>query len=258
MSELYLLQDTCLPEGSSRPQAYFDNTQSIPNSNLLASTIYQPCHPLCLSCTGFNSTDCQSCRSSFITSTQNGPITECVDSCSSTNSDPGIFCQSCNSECGSGCSGSTNQDCADCQGGEILLDGQRTCIDECTMMSNQYPARISNSNTNFECRACDSQCQGCTGPGNTDCQQCSRVNSTENGMTTCLQSCPEGTYESDSRLCVSCHEQCSGGCTGATRRDCNSCREVTVQLSGGETECVPECPLGMVYETTSETCLLSS
>ena len=65
-------------------------------------------------------------------------------------------------------------------------------------------------------------------------------------------------YESVTGLCQPCHQQCSGGCSGASNRECTSCRETSVRVSGGDAvECVPSCPNGMVYNSDAGGCQFS-
>lgn len=238
-------------EGSSCPPAYFDNAA---NSTLSSAVgvVCQPCSPECLSCNGLSNTDCQSCGNVFTTSNTGGPIAQCLSSC--LEADDSTTCQSCHEQC-IGCTGPSNQRCAECRYSSTILDGIRTCVPECT--NGEYLARVSESNSEHECRECHSQCLNCMGSENTDCLQCRRANNTVNGISTCLETCPADMYESDTGLCQGCHMQCSGGCSGPTSRDCSSCLENSVTVDDGMVECTPYCPFGMVYSRSEDGCKLT-
>lgn len=236
-------------EGSSCPSAYFDNAA---NSPLPSDIVCQPCSPECLSCSGPANTDCQSCGNAFISSGSSGPITQCLTSCGDAG-DPSS-CQNCHEQC-AGCAGPSNQQCVECRYNALTLDGFRTCVPRCE--NGQYLARESSSSSEHVCRSCHQQCLNCTGPGNTDCLQCRRANSTVSGVTMCLENCPADTYESDTGLCRDCHVQCSGGCRGPSARECSSCVETSVDVGGGVFECTPVCPFGMLYSSDDNTCQLT-
>ncbi len=130
------------------------------------------------------------------------PIAQCVSSCDPSSD----LCQRCHAQC-IGCSGASNQQCVACRANSIILvDNIQTCVPACG--SEEYLARISATNTEHECRTCDAQCLNCTGPGNTNCVQCRGVNNTIGDVTTCMETCPEGTFEFDTRLCL---QSCSFG-----------------------------------------------
>ena len=137
----------------------------------------------------------------------------------------------------------------------MILSGIRTCVPECS--NEEYLERVSESDSEHECRECHSQCLNCTGPESTDCLQCRRANSTVNGVATCLENCPADMYESDTGLCQDCHEQCFGGCSGPTSRGCSSCQENSVTVEGGVVECTPFCSFGMVYSSDEDACKLT-
>ena len=212
----FFLQLSCLPEGSSCPPTYFNSTHSSPLASV-GGLICQACSSECASCTGPQNTNCQSCFGAFTSSSPgNGPITQCLSSCSlASNSN---LCGNCHAQC-NGCMGPSNQQCVTCRENSTIQDGVTTCVPSCG--GDEYLARVSTAGSEYECRACDPQCQGCDGPGNTGCLHCHRVSSTVGGVTTCLESCPEGMFESSAGLCL------------------------------------PECPTGMSYNTASSSCQLS-
>lgn len=302
------MQESCLPEGSTPPSAYYSDTTT-PFTNQ-ADTVYSPCDEVCISCTGPSSSDCQRCRTAY-ESSSNGQITQCVSSCSQSSNPSN--CQSCHPQCngcfGSGnehcvscvensisingdrvcvpfcgdgtylsrlststfehecqmchplcqnCTGPTNQDCVPCVGASIVVDGKTTCVPECN--DGQYLERVSAVTSEYQCQSCNSLCLTCNGPQNTNCISCTSVNYTTNGVSTCLTSCPTGTYESSpGRLCLTCHDQCSGGCSGPTNRNCSSCLETTITISSNVFECSPftSCSFGMEYNAMSSTCTFS-
>lgn len=218
----------------------------------MADLICQPCSQECSSCTGPLNTDCQSCANAFTTSTTNGPVTQCLSSCSLATDQS--LCQTCNPQC-SGCTGPSNQLCLMCSQDSILLSGTLTCVPRCE--GGNYLERVAGTASEYNCAMCHEQCLNCIGPGNTNCVRCLNANSTTNGVSTCLQSCPSDAYESDTGLCQLCHLQCSGGCAGPSNTECLSCLEATVQTEGGGTECTPFCPFGREYNSASDSCELT-
>lgn len=238
-----------MDEGSSCPQAYFDDADNSPHAS---DVVCHPCSAECSSCNGPTNTDCQSCRNFFVSSSSNGPITQCLTACTETADSSS--CLGCHIQC-IGCMGPSNQQCVECRYDTVTVDGAQTCVPRCE--NSQYLARISETGSEHECRTCHDQCLNCTGPGNTACLQCRRANSTVNSTTTCLENCPTNTYESDTGLCQPCNLQCSGGCSGPTNRDCSSCVENTVNIEVGVVECTPFCSFGMVYDSIDNTCQLT-
>lgn len=242
-----------MPRGSSCPPAYFDNVQNSTLSSV-ANTICQPCSSECSSCDGLLNTDCQSCRNFFIASGADGSIAQCLASCPQGGANTG--CQSCHPLC-DGCTGPSNQQCVACRENSTVLDleGVRTCVPQCA--NGEYLVPISDTSPEHACRACHDQCLNCTGPEDTDCLQCQRVNSTVNSVSTCVESCPMDTYESETRLCQDCHVQCFGGCSGAGNTLCSACKETSVQVEGGGVACTRSCPLAMAYNSEAQSCQLT-
>ena len=217
----------------------------------LSSNVYQACYEACSSCDGPLSTNCQTCKSSFMLSTT-GLLTECVTSCAGA-SNPSL-CRTCHPQC-LNCRGASNQLCVACKEDTISLNGITTCVPECR--NGTFLARVSNSNFDFECRGCDPLCLNCTGPNKADCTQCRGPSDIVNGHLVCLESCPSNTYQAPNGTCQACNNLCSVGCSGSTSRDCNACTELSVSISETITECSRSCPSGMEYDSFRDVCTFS-
>jgi len=228
-----------------------------------APSVCQDCHPQCNGCSGSGNERCESClEGSTITS----GLTVCVPFCAGGTylgrvSDTSFEyeCQTCHSQCRN-CSGPSNLDCEQCREASILTsEGETTCVPGCD--AGQYLELVTNTNSEYQCQPCHSQCQTCNGPQNTNCLACVAVNFTSNGVSNCLTSCPTETYESrPNRLCQACHEQCSGGCSGPSNRNCTACSENTMAVSPGVTECTSfatSCSFGMEYNSATSMCAFS-
>ncbi|XP_069939490.1 furin-like protease 2 isoform X1 [Cherax quadricarinatus] len=99
-----------------------------------------------------------------------------------------------------------------------------------------------------ESEVCHSQCLGgCSGPGPDKCRACSHY-SLEGE---CVGSCPEGTYGSEERDCLSCHASCAM-CSGPAQNQCLACRiGFLYVLHLGL--CAENCPQG--YYAANGSCL---
>ena len=119
------------------------------------------------------------------------------------------------------------------------------CLSACPQ--TYYP-----DNANI-CRACDVNCLHCVGPLPTDCSQCKTALFQKNQ---CVAQCPPlSTYSSSTppvngssnvstvSYCLSCHPECSGGCTGPSASQCTVCVHVSYQSN-----CVLSCP-AMTYQS---------
>lgn len=111
-------------------------------------------------------------------------------------------------------------------------------------MLSQCTMGCSDSSTN--CRYCHTQCNGCTGPSNTNCVSCKgslKVNS--QGEEVCAPVCTANEYQSERNgdfICFPCHSQCSG-CTGPTNTQCVRCTNVNNTFTSSN-ECTATCPFG--------------
>ncbi|CAI9729185.1 epidermal growth factor receptor-like isoform X2 [Octopus vulgaris] len=100
--------------------------------------------------------------------------------------------------------------------------------------------RIACLNTG---QVCDYQCKvfGCWGPDAEDCIDCINYRVERTGK--CVPSCWNVTmvYEGEQNTCKSCHEECSGGCSGPGANQCHSCLNVKFKSS-----CIKKCPRKMI------------
>ena len=107
------------------------------------------------------------------------------------------------------------------------------------------------------CYYCHSECNGCFGPGNTDCVSCvGQSEQNSNGQTVCVPTCTDDEYLADINgefLCIPCHKECIG-CTGPSNSDCKACNSYNNTLIAGISECSPSCLFG-TYADGSNTCM---
>lgn len=192
-------------------------------------------------------TDCQACKNAFQTAAGGTDINQCLSSCPGSTGDQ---CSMCHPQC-NGCLGTTNRDCIACKGSNVTASGNIICVPQCNM--GQY----LNTST-YSCQSCNDQCIGCSGPANTQCQQCKGAMMSEGGVTACLVSCPTGMYQSSNGACMNCHNLCSAdGCSGPTESDCNGCTGNSVTVSANVTRCVEDCPFAHDFDADRGSCALS-
>ena len=237
-----------MAENSPLPEFYYVDQSSVYSA--LSSSVYRACHGTCATCNGPLSSDCLTCKSSFIQSNA-GTLSECVTSCEDVGNP--TSCLTCHPQC-IYCRGPSNQFCTTCREDTIMVDGITTCVPRCT--NSTYLASVSGSN--YECQDCNPLCLTCNGPDSTDCTQCRGASEIISGRVVCLQSCPNNTYKASNGSCVMCHNLCSGGCSGPTNQDCSSCTDITVSVSETIEECRRSCSSGMEYNGVSDSCELSS
>lgn len=235
------------PTSSTCPLGYFSTslsslTTTLPPTITESTLLCQPCDSLCSSCDGPVTSDCQTCRFAFFTNTSMA-LVACVQSCDQTNA---ADCVTCHDQC-SGCTGPTCKDCVTCKEDSIISDqGELICIPRCT--GDTY---LIHENGEYTCQQCNSECIGCKGSSNTECNKCLNVNLTANGSSMCLESCPTGYCSSAADICLPCHEYCVE-CTGPSNKNCTECVDDEV-----EGQCVPSCPFGQEYDIAGEGCILT-
>ncbi|XP_064646613.1 epidermal growth factor receptor-like isoform X2 [Lineus longissimus] len=94
---------------------------------------------------------------------------------------------------------------------------------------------------------CSVECDGCWGPGNSQCQACN--NYTFNGL--CIGSCKSQPrlYDAGNKTCKKCDDECSKGCRGPGPRNCTGdCKN----FNDGPV-CVSTCPI-QKYPDTNKQC----
>lgn len=99
----------------------------------------------------------------------------------------------------------------------------KSCVKSCDSKSNRY------SPAPKECYQCHEECQGCHGPGSTDCFACKNFKYRRYAEEAfeCLSECPKNTYLSGND-CLPCHDNCfNEGCNGPgniLNSGCKKCR----------------------------------
>lgn len=161
----------------------------------------------------------------------------CVATCKATQVLVDGLCRDCHPQCMGGCRGTAADQCAAC----ALWEYDGVCMGEC-------PSHLTYANRGtLQCEPCHPECNtregagGCpTGTAATDCRRCARVK--EEGA--CRSSCSLGRYadatdtsEADLGACRLCHPECSGGCTGPSAAQCNTCARFNYRGT-----CVDTCP----------------
>ena len=183
-------------------------------------------------------------------------------------------CANCSEQCVT-CDGPSEEDCFECRNFIIPLSLGMRCVERCPNVStlqnlcvdacnsDQYSRTDSEIDAIF-CYECSELCNptlGCSGPNPTECAGCAMARDTISGA--CVDSCSEGTWQSEVNECVPCHSQCNAtaGCLGSSSSDCYQC--LNVQLSstyipGNDSVatdvCLEACPSGF-YENTERECL---
>lgn len=95
------------------------------------------------------------------------------------------------------------------------------------MIRKKLPCRIYELTPKL-CKHCHHECEEtCIGPGPGNCTRCKHV---KDGPY-CVPACPTSKFN-DSGECLSCHENCVGGCTGPENnigpRGCRSCEKAVI------------------------------
>ena len=227
---------------STCPDGYYIDTNAQDPRLSPGGYICLPCNENCARCTGPQANDCQACNTAFVQTA--GVVTECRTGCGDTSGS----CQFCHSQC-QGCIGPTNRDCVKCR--ESSISQGTVCVPSCSQ--NEY---LDDINGEYICLPCHIQCNGCKGRFSTDCLQCQSYNNTVSGAGNCVSSCPARSYVGSQRRCLACHEQCVG-CNGPSNLNCTSCVEESRVLSGGILQCVQRCPLGQMFDTEQNSCVLT-
>ena len=115
------------------------------------------------------------------------------------------------------------------------------------------------------CQHCHVECNtdGCFGPAATQCHGCLHANlggtcvetcPKFQSNVTCVDQCPPNTAPSTERVCVTCHSECKGGCTGPDATSCNDCLNYKLKTAAGLLECVFACPPSHVFNSKTRIC----
>eukprot|EP00051_Salpingoeca_urceolata_P007282 m.96311 g.96311 ORF g.96311 m.96311 type:complete len:1964 (-) comp15185_c0_seq1:166-6057(-) len=163
----------------------------------------ETCHSLCgdEGCFDAGPASCHSCST-----LREGDT--CVSACSPDHFALNTTCQPCSNQCSQGdpgCSSPAARDCFTCQSFRNALDN--VCVAECP-----HGTYASGS----ICKECNEECDGCSGPTNTQCDACRHVSFDE----TCLLTCPAGMYADNEDVCHTCDTECAADCVGPGANQC--------------------------------------
>ena len=144
----------------------------------------------------------------------------------------GADCIPCDPTC-DGCFAAGSMSCRRC----ATYWTETGCTSECPEL--QFP------DAEGRCGGCSTECtDGCTGPGPSDCLL--GALSISRGNTgcvhwrrgdSCVTHCDPSHEWMDRGWCLSCSENCAGGCNGAGDQSCTRCRHLSVGA-----RCVSSCP----------------
>jgi len=209
----------------------------------------QPCSTQCaVGCSGPTATDCTACAGVNVDGLCASNCEQFSNYYSATLPGHGRTCARCHPQCvaEAGCNGGTDADCTACRVFRVLPSGRCTAV--CP------DGTYANGTT---CRSCHPACgRSCSGPLLEDCLDCQgvrlrggqcadRCETNEAVALTGQCVCPELTafVHNVTGACVSCHAQCTTGCTGPGPQHCiggaNACRSGIQSQSG---DCVDSCP----------------
>jgi len=178
-NSMYLYQGACV---ATCP----DGTYSVGAG--ATGRVCAPCHPVCKHCTGPASNQCDNSLGLgcyFGYTYLGGAFHTCNPACpAGFYDDPVMGCiTSCDATCAT-CTGPASNQCVTCQAATPFFTSG-TCSAGC---SAGYYSDSSYSSPSL-CRACEFNCNACTGAGNT-CTQCASGFYLNNGR--CFSSCPMG------------------------------------------------------------------
>eukprot|EP00941_MAST-03F_sp_MAST-3F-sp1_P004631 g4631.t1 len=190
-------------------------------------------------------------------------------------------CKSCDEECGhGGCNGSGPFKCVNCKNVQLKngkcvskcpqtepyhedgvcvsfctpgvdVNNENECVLKCPLNTpfNDEGVCMEKCRPNFyadknkTCRKCHDQCNGCTGPGNTECIACKGITNIlqvsssidvendgeiSNAVHQCVETCPDGRFDDGTGVCSECTicefgEYISSKCGGQQDTECTSC-----------------------------------
>ena len=242
-------------------------------SHFMVLTYNFACDSNCMTCNGFNATQCTSCSTGFLNTnsycgsscnspyfadsttktcvllctslTYGDPTTNvCVDTCPTgayPTTNPNI-CNYCDSSCLT-CSESGTSGCTSCKDDSwlFLLDppGPSSCESICR--DNYYPDRST-----MQCLPCDDSCYTCSTSGSNSCDSCSLFLQ-DYPPSSCVSICPEGYYgdtNTSPYQCITCDNNCAT-CSTSGSDFCDSCGSGKyLQNYPGPSSCEITCPTG--------------
>lgn len=194
------------------------------------------CDSSCNRCTGPLATDCLTCTSGSLLSSNNS----CISSCPTGQYSLNHVCYYCISSCASCTSASVCTSCQKVAGQPYYLDSSGTCVVICP--TGTY------ADVSLTCISCTSPCVTCSG-GTSLCTSCDSGSATpylNYGAFICSAACPDGQYAPSSSFnCQPCNSNCLT--CSSTSTNCLTCglslsSGLPLYLSG--TTCLANCPFG--------------
>ncbi|XP_046377160.1 epidermal growth factor receptor-like isoform X2 [Haliotis rufescens] len=224
--------------------------------------ICHPCNDQCASsCTGPDNWECLGCRNFTVVDVEIKDIASkknvCLDECPpNMYAGENNICQMCHPHCEQRCSGNMKTvgigGCDTCVVG-IAKGTDIYCLPKDTIScENGYYMSMEKSSAHGPmagkklCRLCDKRCLTCDGPGVQYCTDCRYFRS--EGL--CVEHCPAFTYpDNQTKECESCHQECRGGCYGASSGNCQACNNLKIYIDedGSMFNCTHECPDELPY-----------
>ncbi len=298
VSPNYLMasNNTCL---SNCPSGYATNinTSACDSCNIVCSTCFGSTINECIACKNvsginyyLNNTSClANCPSGFYNDSISNLCIACTAPCANCSINP-TNCTSCiNSSyilvittctiCTAPCVTCFNTltNCTSCNTTTFYVALNNTCPASC-------PSGYAQNTSTRTCDLCYTGCLTCTNASSNGCTACTNVSGTNyylNG-TTCLLSCPSGSYNNTANSCAVCTAPCSTcsltgtNCTSCVTgyilsvntcsictapcatcsnilSNCTSCTAGTYYLSIGNT-CPATCPVGYYSNATTKNC----
>ena len=254
------------------PDGYWGDSGSKTCKPCFSTTSSSAIMKTCKTCSGGNNNQCTSCNSGTYLYTNNNT---CLGGC------PGgwypdtltLSCELCfqsssassvPSTCAT-CTGPNNNQCVTCLSGFYWDPLTSTCINPC---SDGYYADTSTQ----QCKQCfqavsststPRTCRTCLGALSTNCLSCNSGEYLLPSTSSCLSSCPAGTYpRTDINWCGNCYQTPSHGdsiekscatCNGWKPTNCLTCPSQTYYYPQNST-CLSSCPGGTYYDTNSLSC----
>ncbi|EAR88128.2 zinc finger lsd1 subclass family protein (macronuclear) [Tetrahymena thermophila SB210] len=200
------------------------------------------CDSSCASCSGPSKNECLSCSGSLYF---DGNTKQCVSTCPdsyfadlSSNT-----CKQCDPSCKT-CNGSLSTNCESCTLPLYYNSINKKCVANCDQ--NQY-----KDSTTVQCLDCDSSCQSCSGPQNTQCLSCSQSLYLDQNM--CKSNCQDGYYQNtQNNTCSKCDASCST-CSGSSPTNCLKCA-LPRYFQQATNTCEENCQQNQFLDNTDATC----
>ncbi|XP_065179144.1 cysteine-rich with EGF-like domain protein 2 [Sycon ciliatum] len=216
-------------------------------------------------CTGATPSDCEDCADGY--EEEGGTCLdqdECLDAdkapCKNRpstycrNTAGSYECAACDTACKDSCTGRGADKCSECASGYQRDDSTQACqdVDECKDHQSRWlpPPRPEDPNQlypgcnfttychntigSFECRDCDSSCDGCKGNGRDSCLKCAGGYVLQDSMCSDVDECSQGdgVCEASVQVCVNT--------AGSFRCDCAQGHELVADKCQPEPEQAPD------------------